>query len=150
VSGDPRTGRTVRELAHETASPPPGARRAELAISHLLRGGVSASLVLLVVGTIVSLVHHPSYLHSAAAYERLTSGSVGQPQSVIAILRGLAELKGRAIVMLGILVLVATPVLRVALSIVLFASHRDRRFVVITSVVLSLLLLSFALGKAGG
>jgi uncharacterized membrane protein len=132
------------------AAVPAGARGAELAISHLLRGGVTVSLVLLVLGTVVSLIHHPSYLYSARAYDRLTSPDVVQPQNVTAILRGLAELKGQAIVMLGILTLVATPVLRVALSIALFASYRDRRFVVITSVVLALLLLSFVLGKAGG
>jgi uncharacterized membrane protein len=124
---------------------------AELAISRLLRGGVVVSLVLLVVGTLVSLIHHPSYLHSIEAYRRLTSPDAVQPQSVVAILRALAEFKGQAIVMLGVLTLVATPVLRVAMSIVLFASYyRDRRFVIITSLVLALLLLSFVLGKAGG
>jgi uncharacterized membrane protein len=38
----------------------------------------------------------------------------------------------------------------VAVSILTFASLRDRTFVVITSVVLVLLLLSFVLGGAGG
>jgi uncharacterized membrane protein len=47
-------------------------------------------------------------------------------------------------------VLVATPVARVALSIAVFARQRDRTYVVITSIVLGLLLLSFALGRAGG
>ena len=126
-------------------------RAAELAISRLLRGGVLLSFVLLVVGTLISLIHHPSYLYSVEAYRRLISPDAVQPQSVAAILRGLAQFRGQAVVMLGVLTLVATPVLRVAMSIVLFASHyRDRRFVIITSLVLALLLLSFVLGKAGG
>jgi len=47
----------------------------------------------------------------------------------------------------GLLVLIATPVTRVAVSIVAFIRMRDRRYVVITTVVLALLLLSFFLGS---
>lgn len=145
----PRFDGPADRTAHEP-TPPAGARAAELAISFLLRAGVTVSLALVVLGTIVSLIHHPSYLHSVRAYERLTSPNGVQPRRVLGILRGLCGLRGQAMVMLGILTLVATPVLRVALSVVLFAAHRDRRFVVITSVVLVLLLASFVLGRAGG
>lgn len=140
------------DAPHARTLPPgvAGVPGAELSISVLLRGGVTVSLVLLVLGTLVSLAHHPSYLHSAAAYRRLTSPDVVQPQTIAAVLEGLRDFRGQAIVMLGILTLVATPILRVALSIVLFASLGDRRFVAITTVVLALLLFSFALGKAGG
>jgi uncharacterized membrane protein len=54
------------------------------------------------------------------------------------------------VVTVGLLVLVATPVLRVAASIGLFALQRDRAFVAVTSLVLALLVTSFVLGKAGG
>ena len=50
----------------------------------------------------------------------------------------------------GLLVLIATPVLRVAVSILAFWQEGDRKFVLITSVVLALLLASFLLGKVGG
>ena len=62
------------------------------------------------------------------------------------VARGVVLLHGQAIVMLGILLLIATPVVRVAISIVLFAVQRDRRFVVITSAVLVLLLISLVTG----
>jgi uncharacterized membrane protein len=52
--------------------------------------------------------------------------------------------------MAGLLLLIATPVLRVAVSVLAFVYQRDRTFVIITSVVLTLLLASFVLGKAGG
>jgi uncharacterized membrane protein len=52
--------------------------------------------------------------------------------------------------MAGVLILIATPIMRVALSVVVFVLEGDRRFVAITSTVLLLLLLSFLLGRAGG
>ncbi len=48
--------------------------------------------------------------------------------------------------MAGLLVLMATPVVRVALSLLVFGRQRDRAFVAVTSVVLALLLWSFVLG----
>jgi len=52
------------------------------------------------------------------------------------------------VVALGLLLLIATPVLRVAVSIVAFVQQGDRLFTLITAVVLGILLLSFALGAA--
>jgi len=48
--------------------------------------------------------------------------------------------------MLGLLLLIATPVLRVMVSVVAFALERDRRFVLITGAVLCVLIGSFAIG----
>jgi uncharacterized membrane protein len=45
--------------------------------------------------------------------------------------------------------MIITPVTRVAVSIVAFAMERDWRYVGITALVLLVLLVSFALGKAG-
>ena len=53
---------------------------------------------------------------------------------------------GVALLFGGILVLVLTPVLRVGLSVVLFASGRDWRFVVITMVVFGVLVATAASG----
>ena len=47
-------------------------RRVELAISTLLRVGVIASLSIIVAGTILSFVHHPTYVSSSAELARLT------------------------------------------------------------------------------
>jgi uncharacterized membrane protein len=58
----------------------------------------------------------------------------------------LAAFDGHAIITLGLIVLIATPVLRVAVSIVAFAIERDWTFVVITTLVLALLGVSFAVG----
>lgn len=121
----------------------------EIGIAGVLRAGVTASLILIVAGTVVSFIHHPDYLRSLIALERLTQpGSA--PHSIPEVAAGLAAGHGQAIVALGLLVLLATPVIRVALSLVLFFRDRDRTFAALTLVVLALLLLSLALGKAGG
>jgi uncharacterized membrane protein len=51
--------------------------------------------------------------------------------------------------MLGFLILVMTPVLRVAVSTLVFVYQKDRMFTVITLVVLGILLLSYLLGGIG-
>jgi uncharacterized membrane protein len=72
---------------------------------------------------------------------------VGEPaelRSVTGILHAVAAVRGRAIIQLGLLLLIATPVARVAFSLVAFLRERDRAYVLITSFVLALLLVSLA------
>ena len=134
--------------------PPAGAetedrvRRVELLISNLLRLGVSISLVLIVGGTIISFTRHPEYLSSTAELQRLTQPGAAFPHTLPDVVAGIRDLRGRAIVTLGLLLLIATPVVRVAVSIFAFIYQSDRIFTLITIVVLCLLLLSFVLGKA--
>lgn len=122
-------------------------QKVELLIIRLLRVGVLVSLVLVVTGTALSFAHHPDYWTDPSALGPLTGSSASFPHTPGQVVAGLADLRGQAIVALGLLVLIATPVARVTVSIFSFAYQRDRTFVAITSVVLALLLLSFALGK---
>ena len=62
----------------------------------------------------------------------------------------MVRLRGQSVVVFGLLMLISTPVLRVAVSIFAFVYQKDGRFVIITTVVLLLLLLSFGIGKVGG
>lgn len=121
----------------------------ERLISDVLRTGVAASLLLVVAGTIVSFVRHPDYMSSATELRRLTAPGAAFPHTVNDVVRGVRSGRGQAIVTVGLLLLVATPVLRVAVSIVAFALQRDRIYAIISAVVLAILLLSFMLGKAG-
>src|SRR5262249_40201441 len=125
-------------------------RQMEFVISGLLRTGVIISLFVVVFGTALSFVRHPSYRSMPEELERLTSPGAGFPGSLREVWGGLRQFRGRAITIAGLLLLIATPVLRVAVSVVAFIYERDYVFVVITMLVLTLLLLSFALGKAGG
>jgi uncharacterized membrane protein len=125
-------------------------RQVELLISNLLRIGVVTSLAVVVAGTVLSFVHHPDFLSSPRELARLTTPGAAFPRTPGEVLAGLRRFQGRAVVVLGLLLLVATPVMRVAVSVFAFVYERDRKFVLITSIVLALLLLSFVLGKAEG
>jgi uncharacterized membrane protein len=125
-------------------------RRVELVISTLLRVGVAVSLTVVVAGTLLSFVHHPEYVSAPGALAHLTEPGAAFPHTLAEVLEGLRHHRGQAVVVGGVLLLIATPVLRVAASIVGFLSQRDRVYVAITSVVLALLLLSFWLGRVEG
>jgi uncharacterized membrane protein len=126
------------------------ARRVELLISTLLRVGVITSLTVVAAGTLISFIHHPSYVWSPAKVQRLTRPGAAFPRTLRQVYDGVLDLRGQAIVMVGLFLLIATPVMRVAVSVVMFAVRRERVFTAVTAVVLALLLLSFALGRAGG
>lgn len=112
--------------------------KTENLISWLLRLGVGISATLAVIGMIVIVIHHPAHV-------------TGQPMHNLAeVMASIDAGHGQGIAMLGLLLLIATPVMRVAVSIVLFARAHDLTYVLITATVLLLLMLSFALGAAGG
>jgi uncharacterized membrane protein len=121
-------------------------RKVELVISYTLRIGVITSIIVIALGSAISFIHHPDYLSSADQLKRLTEPGAAFPHTLGELALGLRSLRGRAIVGIGLMLLIATPVARVAISIVAFAYQRDRTFVLITSTVLVLLLLSFVLG----
>ena len=74
----------------------------------------------------------------------------GEP-SDLRSLRGIASdalaLNPRGVIQLGLLLLLATPVARVALSLVAFAWGRDYTYVVFTLIVLAVLLYSLTGGR---
>ncbi|XXF77272.1 DUF1634 domain-containing protein [Myxococcaceae bacterium GXIMD 01537] len=131
------------EPAEATAAEVP---TTELLISNLLRVGVASSLALVVLGVLWSFTRHPDWMSSHEELRRLAREHAA-PHNLGDVLRGLGGAHGRALTMVGLLLLIALPVARVGLSLVLFAQRKDRAYVAITSVVLALLVLSFALGK---
>jgi uncharacterized membrane protein len=145
-----REGSDERAARRQDGPDPAKVRAVELLISRLLRAGVFTSLVFVIAGTVLSFVHHPEYLTSPPALQHLTRSGVAFPRTPRGVIDGLMQLSGQAVIVVGLLILVATPVLRVAVSIVGFIYERDWTFVAITSVVLGLLILSFVLGKAAG
>lgn len=63
-------------------------------------------------------------------------------------MRGVSQFRSESIVQLGIALLIATPVVRVAVTLFAFSRQRDRTYVIITAIVLSLLLYGLIFGKA--
>jgi uncharacterized membrane protein len=75
----------------------------------------------------------------------------GEPdglRSIAGILRGVGTMQSQAIVQLGLLLLIATPVARVAFTLVAFVLQRDRTYVAVTALVLALLLYGLVFGHA--
>lgn len=150
MSSDTPVNPSVAAVSAEQAEQDARVRRVELAISNLLRIGVFSSLAIVLLGTILTFTHHPDYVNSPDALKTLTGSNAHFPRSVAEVLKGLAETRGQSYVILGLAILIATPVMRVAVSILAFAYQRDRTYVVITAIVLTLLLASFVLGKIEG
>jgi uncharacterized membrane protein len=109
--------------------------RLERMIAALLRAGVILSAVVVLLGGLCYLVRHGSEpadyrtFHGAPAQYRTLSGVVAQRDC-------------RAVIQLGLLLLIATPIARVAFSLVAFGMERDRIYVVVTTIVLIILLYS--------
>ncbi len=128
---------------------PRSIRKAELVLSTVLRVGVLSSLALILVGTLITFVHNPELVSSPDELRRLTEPGASFPHTLRDVVTGLTDFRGQAIVVLGLLLLIATPVTRVTVSILLFMEEEDRVYAGITSVVLALLVLSFVIGAAG-
>ena len=123
-------------------------RGAELAISRILRAGVNASLLLVAAGSALSFAQAGGYGPLPADVARLAGPAGSFPRTAAWLASGVLHLRGQAVIVAGLLLLIATPVIRVAASIAAFALERDRAFVAITAAVLLLLLASFALGAS--
>lgn len=120
------------------------------AIVTVLRVGVVSSIAVMLVGMTVTFVHHPEYVSVSPALVTLTSPKAHFPNTLLDVASGIRNGLGQAIVMAGLLVLIATPVARVALSVFVFVKVRDRLFAGITFAVLMILLVSFSVGLVGG
>ena len=110
-------------------------------IGWILQVGVLISAGVICSGIILLLVH-PGHGSSQQLFVF--------PHTLSEVGNGLLALHPQAFIALGLLLLIATPVVRVAASIFAFALEHDRRYVAITLVVLTILLVSFLLGKGAG
>jgi uncharacterized membrane protein len=138
---------SVQPTIEAKAAAPAVGSSPELLISSLLRYGVMVSLGLVLCGMGVTFFHHPDYFSSVEALQRLTTEG-NWPHQLSDVMAGVMAARGQSIAMVGLLVMMAIPVARVALSLLIFRQQRDRVFVMVTSVVLALLVLSFLLGHA--
>lgn len=118
----------------------------ERLISIVLRTGVLLSMAVILLGVALTFAHHPDYFRSRPALGELTDATLTYPHTLRDVASGVAALRGQAIVMAGILLLIATPIVRVGMSTALFLAERDRLYAAITFVVLVLLLVSLLVG----
>jgi uncharacterized membrane protein len=111
----------------------------EIAISRMLRAGVSVAAVVVLVGWTLYLWQ----AHGVEPNYRNFHGVPSPADRLTPVFEGIRHLDSRSIIRLGMLLLIATPIMRVAYCIYSFATQKDKIYVVISSVVLTVLLYSF-------
>ena len=109
----------------------------------LLRTGVLLAALLVLVGGIIFLARHPQ----PTTNYRVFQGEPGELRTISGILREARQLRGRGLIQLGLLLLIATPVARVLFSVFAFLYERDWTYVAVTTLVLSLLTYSLFFGS---
>lgn len=110
----------------------------EILVGKLLRTGVLLSAVVVFTGAVIYLARHGMSPTDFGAFR----GEPAEFRTIRGIVSSAWRLHGQGIIQLGLLLLVATPVARVALSIFGFAEERDRLYVAVTSIVFVILLYS--------
>jgi uncharacterized membrane protein len=114
--------------------------RVEQIISVLLRTGVILSAAVVLAGGICFLVRHGN---ESADY-RSFHGTPEAYQTISGVIRAIGPSNCRAVIQFGLLLLIATPIVRVSFSLVAFVLERDRVYTVVTLIVLAILLYSLA------
>ncbi|WP_315791187.1 DUF1634 domain-containing protein [Fischerella sp. JS2] len=110
----------------------------EILLSHLLQYGVLLASSVVLFGGILYLLHHGAepvqyqIFHGEPSKFRSPSGVA------VAVLSG----SRRGIIQLGLLLLIATPILRVVVSLLVFVKQRNWIYVTITTLVLTALIYS--------
>ncbi len=114
-------------------------QRLEIIVSNLLRAGVGGSALVVMAGAAVYLSQH-----GAAIADYSTFHGEPAPYRSLTGLLSLQTLRhGRGLIQLGLVLLIFTPIARVALTLILFLAARDRIYVVVSAIVLTTLLYSF-------
>lgn len=113
-------------------------RRIEVILGNLLRSGVMLSAAVVLWGACIYLFRHA---HEPADY-RIFRGEPSEFRTIPGIVQSVIHGRGGGLIQLGLLLLIATPIARVAFSIVGFALEHDRMYVAFTLIVLAVLLYS--------
>ena len=118
-------------------------QQVETSIGNLLRISVIIAALVVLLGGIIYLVRfmgsHPDY--------RVFTGEPKDLRTVSGIFMDALTLHSRGIIQLGLLILIATPVARVIFALFAFALQRDRIYVVVCLIVLTVLIYSLSGGR---
>ncbi|SRR5581483_3968442 len=114
----------------------------ELFIGNLLRGCVIATVIVVIFGAVLFI---PSAYSVHPAYHTFR-GEPAAFRSVGGVLALAFTGDAKAIIEAGMLLLILTPILRVAVSVFAFLYEKDYLYVVLTLIVLGLLLFSLSGG----
>jgi uncharacterized membrane protein len=113
-------------------------KQIEGVIGVLLRTGVVVAAIVVLAGGVFYLAHYSRTLPSLHQFE----GEPPELRSIWGIFHNAFSFHSLGVIQLGILLLIATPITRVAFSVFAFAEERDWMYVGITILVMALLLYS--------
>ena len=111
-------------------------------IGNLLRAGVIVSSLIVLIGGGLYLTRHGTEVPNYHIFH----GEPSDMRSFLGIMKALPTFSARGVIQFGLLVLIATPVMRVFFTVISFMILRDRVYVGVTLIVLSVLLFSLAGG----
>jgi uncharacterized membrane protein len=117
-------------------------KRVEGIIGNILRTSVLISAGVTLIGGILYLIR---YGQSAPSYH-VFRGEPAYLRDLYGIFRDLVAFRSRGIIQFGLLLLIATPVARVAFSIIAFLLQKDRTYIIVTCIVLAALIYSLSGG----
>jgi uncharacterized membrane protein len=109
----------------------------EQVISKLLRAGVAASALVVLMGGALFLVRHGHETPELGTFH----GEPAELRTLGGVMRAVLDLEARGLIQLGLGLLVATPVARVVFSLWAFLRQRDVLYATVSSIVLAVLLL---------
>jgi len=116
-----------------------GDRDIEVIVGTLLRYGVMTASAIVLLGGLYFLYQHGQA--PVPSYHRFVGESIGYT-TFSGILQGAFALQAKAIIQLGVMVLIATPILRILFSLIGFTLEKDKLYIGITLVVLCVIMLS--------
>ncbi len=111
----------------------------EIAISRMLRAGVSLAAFVVLVGAILYLWRAHGVRSDYVHFHGIPSPA----DRFGPVFEGIRHGDSRSIIRLGLLLLIATPIMRVVYCVYGFAAQKDKIYVVVSSIVLTVLLYSF-------
>ncbi len=111
-------------------------QKLEIIVANLLRAGVTISAAVVLIGGVGYLLQHGG---ERSAYQVFHAAPAAY-RSIPGIAAAAAHLDWLAVIQFGLLLLIATPVARVGFALIAFGLEKDRVYVVITALVLTILL----------
>jgi len=114
-------------------------REIEVILGNLLKIGVVAAGTAVAIGAVIFLARHGFEIPNYHVFKPdiFNFSNLGE------LLEGVIAFRSVSIIELGILLLIATPVIRVLFSVFAFAYEKDYMYIVFTLVVLFVLIFSF-------
>jgi uncharacterized membrane protein len=113
-------------------------QRMEKIVAILLRTGVMIAAAVVLAGGVGYLIQHA---HEQPAYHTF-HGEPEKFRTLPGIAAAAAHFDWQGVIQFGLLLLIATPIARVAFALVAFAMEKDRVYMIVTTIVLLVLLYS--------